>query len=489
MTTDDRQRKPSDLALDLPDTTDQVAQLFSLGPRALRRAWFRTVTLGEFVGFCVPAAVALLAFRQAPAVTLVAMVVAGAFEGAALGAAQAHVLKRELLGFSRADWVMATSVAAALAWLLGMLPSTLHDVWKDWPLTATVPVAVVLGSLLLSSIGLAQWIVLRRHVARAWPWVGATALAWCAGLLVFLAVTTPIWRPGQSPLLVAAVGVLGGLGMAATMAWVTGWFLARIVIRRPFGRGTTPPGAPARDWETLGESTDRFRVFDPSLVEDLPQPVQRWLLHSIAPGASLLTAADIEMTGHVRLGRAWRAFHARERISLRNGFLWATRTRLAGLPVSGFDRYTHECGEMRWRLLGRIPVMSAVDEAVSRSAAGRHAGEVLALAPAAALDPSVTWVAVDDVRANAFLDVGQETQKVTITVGPAGQLRQLEMQRWGTPPDGDFGRYRFGAVFDEEGHFEGYRIPTQVTAGWHFGTERWRAGRSVRYHVTRADFR
>jgi D-arabinose 1-dehydrogenase-like Zn-dependent alcohol dehydrogenase len=83
--------------------------------------------------------------------------------------------------------------------------------------------------VLLCSIGTAQWLELRRHVPRAGRWVTATAAAWCAGLVAFSAVTSPLWQPGQRPALVAAIGALGGLVMALTVAVGTGWALVRLL--------------------------------------------------------------------------------------------------------------------------------------------------------------------------------------------------------------------------------------------------------------------
>ena len=77
---------------------------------------------------------------------------------------------------------------------------------------------------------------------------------------------------------------------------------------------------------------------------------------------------------------------------------------------------------------------------------------------------------------------------MTVTVEPTGQLRQLEMKRWGTPPGGVFGCYPFGASFDAEQLVDGYRIPTSVTAGWHFGTEQWDDSRFISYQVTEVRF-
>jgi hypothetical protein len=73
-----------------------------------------------------------------------------------------------------------------------------------------VPSAVVLGSALLASIGTAQWLVLRHHVAHAGGWIATTALAWLVGLVVFLGFSMPLWQPGQPLALTVGIGIAGG---------------------------------------------------------------------------------------------------------------------------------------------------------------------------------------------------------------------------------------------------------------------------------------
>jgi len=105
---------------------------------------------------------------------------------------------------------------------------TVGQLW-DVSEPLAVGLAAAGAAVLLSSIGLLQWRVLRRHVARAGRWVPATAGAWIAGLLGFTAVTSPLWRAGQPAVLVAAIGVLGAVVMAATVAAITGLALVRLL--------------------------------------------------------------------------------------------------------------------------------------------------------------------------------------------------------------------------------------------------------------------
>jgi hypothetical protein len=198
----------------------------------LWRSWFGWVTCGETAGFCVPAVVAAVTSGGHASGAVPALLVAGAAEGAVLGLAQAHVLRRALPGLPVLRWVAATSAAAAFAWLLGLLPSTLSEQLSNWPGWLQAAAGMVGGTALLLSIGTAQWLVLRGRVARASRWIGVTAAAWLAGLAAFLAVASPLWHEGQSMPMILLIGAVAGLVMAATVAAITGFGLIRLLRSR-----------------------------------------------------------------------------------------------------------------------------------------------------------------------------------------------------------------------------------------------------------------
>jgi hypothetical protein len=192
------------------------------GGFALVRSWVVWTTGAEVVGFCAPATVGALTVDARRPVALSLALLAGAVEGLILGAAQAHVLTAALRRLPRLRWAAATSGAAALAWLIGLLPAATDDVWRRWPLTARLACAAVGAIALLASIGVAQWWILREHIRRAHRWIAITAAGWLVGLSSFMLVAPPLWREGQSTVTLVAIGALGGLVMAAVVAVVTG---------------------------------------------------------------------------------------------------------------------------------------------------------------------------------------------------------------------------------------------------------------------------
>ncbi|MEX5299763.1 hypothetical protein RCG67_13410 [Kocuria sp. CPCC 205292] len=251
--------------------------------------------------------------------------------------------------------------------------------------------------------------------------------------------------------------------------------------------GRLPRGA-RRHWAALERPGPQPPpAVDAAAVAALPEPARRWLERAVPPGTPAWSVAELSMRGEIRLGGSWRAFSARQLLVPGTGFVWAARTRVLGLPVAGYDRYGPGGGELRWRLLGLVPVMSAAGPDITRSAAGRLAGESITVPPAClgaewseGPDPDtavMSWV-LDGVREDALL-----------RVDPEGRLRELSMQRWGDPDGTGFGRHPFGVALSEEADVGGVRVPTVLRAGWAWGTDRQTAGEFFRARLEDVRFR
>jgi hypothetical protein len=196
------------------------------------RRWIAAMMLGELAGFVAPAVAGAIAYKAGvpDAAMLPILVCVGSLEGAALGYAQSGVLAGEIAGFSRRDWTLATTGAAALAWGIGMIPSSLGSFTEEHP-AVIIAGALVLAPVLLNTIGVAQWLILRRHVERSDLWITANALGWLAGLpAVFIAMMA---IPNDTPVAArAAAGVVGAVAMGGIVAGVTGAALVRILRHR-----------------------------------------------------------------------------------------------------------------------------------------------------------------------------------------------------------------------------------------------------------------
>lgn len=249
-------------------------------------------------------------------------------------------------------------------------------------------------------------------------------------------------------------------------------------------------GAAARPvlplWERLARADDDpGAVVDADDLASLPLAARRWLAHAIAPGARAARRVVLTMHGKIRIGR-WMPFRAVQVLAPPEGFVWVARAGGRLLRVDGYDRYADGDGEMRWSLMGRVPVVRARGRDVTRSAAGRLAGESVLVPTACVARP---WRAEGDDAAVMTWDVGGDVVDVRICVDAGGRLVSADFDRWGNPGRSPFGYQRFGVYVDDESTFDGMTIASSFRAGWWWGTDRYDAGGEFFHaNVTAAQF-
>ncbi|KRE31144.1 hypothetical protein [Agromyces sp. Soil535] len=207
-------------------------------PRRDALRWILAVSIGEATGFAIAAGVAIVtivAGIEDPA-RLALVIGAGALEGTALAIGQYRGMRVNRPVAWR--WITATAAAAAFAWILGMLPSTLG---LDLGSPAMLVVVSIGAILLLVSIPLAQWLVLARP--RTLRWVPANAGAWLVSILWTFA-PSPFIDERSPVALVAALYVAAGVLMAVTFAALTAPVALRLFFPARPGPAAGPvPGA------------------------------------------------------------------------------------------------------------------------------------------------------------------------------------------------------------------------------------------------------
>jgi hypothetical protein len=201
--------------------------------------WIVAVSAGEGIGFAIATTVAVLVIVGGidGAGRLALVIIGGAFEGMALAVGQYLGMREGRPVAWR--WIGATALAAAIAWALGMLPSTV-GIDLGSPL-ALIAIGVG-GIVLLASIPLAQWLVLDR--AHTFRWVPVNAGAWAVAILWTFAPSPFIDE--RSPIaLVAALYVVAGILMAVTFACLTAGVARSLFFpaREPSGHSSDARGS------------------------------------------------------------------------------------------------------------------------------------------------------------------------------------------------------------------------------------------------------
>jgi hypothetical protein len=222
-------------------------------------------------------------------------------------------------------------------------------------------------------------------------------------------------------------------------------------------------------WESTLTST---RLFDPALLGNLPHLARCYLEQAIAPGTPLASAVRLWMHGEIKLGGKWHPFKGEEVICWNRGMIWQATAWMNGLPIWGADRIVDGVGEMKWKILGLFPVMQASGVDLTRSGVGRVQVESMWL-PSVLCNPDICWMEVNASQVEANFTALGEPAKLTLTMNNQGMFEQVKLDRWGSPEGEAFHYVDFGGMVEDSGTFGGYTIPTQLRAGWFFGSERF----------------
>jgi hypothetical protein len=225
--------------------------------------------------------------------------------------------------------------------------------------------------------------------------------------------------------------------------------------------------------ELLLLASQPVRRFERSMIATLPEPARRYFRYTIAEGAPLITAVEIEMKGELGLGTKedpdYRLMRAHEILVPPHGLVWSVR---AG-AISGSDGATPDGSWTRLWLFGVIPVVRVSGPDHQRSAFGRVVAEGAFWSPASLLPgETVRWETIDKHTARAVVTRGSYVQNVDITVNEQGQPTRVVIQRWSNANvDKAYREQPFGGDLADFREVEGYKLPFRVEGGNLIGTD------------------
>lgn len=211
--------------------------------------WVAANSVGELLGLGLIGVLAAVAFpwldtlsgRFSILAGALLMILAGALlEGCTVGVAQWRVLRGVLPDLRWQTWVLATGAGAAIAWTLGMIPSTMIALTQETTVitpppelsdTITYVLAAGMGLILGIVLAIPQWLALNQHSHGAGWWVPANAVAWIVGMiLIFMGMGT-IPADGLTPR--AIVVVLGSIAAAGGVVGAIHGFVLVAILRTP----------------------------------------------------------------------------------------------------------------------------------------------------------------------------------------------------------------------------------------------------------------
>lgn len=236
-------------------------------------------------------------------------------------------------------------------------------------------------------------------------------------------------------------------------------------------------------WRLLTEAPDG-PAFDPSTIDHLPEPAQRWLRHALPDGVPLRRSVELRMTGRIRLGGRWLPFTAEQVLRAGVGFVWKPVVGGGLLRFTGADLLGPDDARMEFRLHGLVPLVRADGDDVARSAAGRLAAETVAWLPQAATPQlGAHWTVDDDDHAVVSLATPSGPVAVRITVDHLGRLTALHLDRWNGSADPPAYAPFGGELTADVMTTDGVRIAGDGTVGWDHDTPAWDQGRFFEFSL------
>ena len=205
--------------------------------------WIASLAAAESLGMAAASAAARLGEYSASALfTLAVSIVAGAVEGAALGAVQGRLLATLSPRVNRRRFLWVTTVSAAVGWALGMLPASMNSdsgsIGPEPPLWLILIAAAAMGMSMGALLGLAQSAALKGAFENRMPWFWGQLVAWTLAMpVIFLGATSVPAGIALGWLLLAGASTGGAAGVVLGLA---SWpFVFRL---RPGGRFVSSVG-------------------------------------------------------------------------------------------------------------------------------------------------------------------------------------------------------------------------------------------------------
>ena len=255
---------------------------------------------------------------------------------------------------------------------------------------------------------------------------------------------------------------------------------------RPITTHPPPVKSVQQVWDALaGEPPTE--TFTEATVAHLPEPVQRYFRHAIAPNTPLAHTVDLTMTGSFKMGKNWVPMRATERLSAR-GFVWKAAIGQGLMKFFGSDSYYQGRGQMHFALWNLFTVANDSSPDIARSAIGRLAGELIWLPSALLPQRGVTWEAIANNTIRASFSIDEEPISMTLTIDSDGRVLSTSYLRWGDQmPDRNHTYIPFGGDMVAERTFGGFRIPSQSHIGWWYGSNQY--AEFFRGAIDRVEFR
>ena len=209
-------------------------------------------------------------------------------------------------------------------------------------------------------------------------------------------------------------------------------------------------------------------VVTEEMLQDLPEPVQRYLRYTGVIGKPFVDTVRLKQKGamHPSAKGAWIPLEAEEHYTVRPpGFVWDATMRKGLLPIArGRDMYAGAEGSMLIKVGSLFTVVDARGPEMDQGSMMRYLSEMIWF-PTAFLGDNVSFEAVGDNAAHVTLTDGGRTVTGTMYFEKEGRITDFVAKRYRTVAGG-YDLETWSAPVYEYGELASLKLPLRGGAVW-----------------------
>ncbi len=205
-------------------------------------------------------------------------------------------------------------------------------------------------------------------------------------------------------------------------------------------------------------------------LQHLPIPIQKYLNYVGVVGTPKVHNVKIVFRGEMRdKGKDWFPFTSEQYNFMdRPERLFFMKARVNGVPTSGYHAYKEGQANMLIKLLSLFPVVNLSGKEMNQSETVTYFNDLCLFAPAALINPEITWEAIDNYSAKATFTHRDITIAAILYINEQGQLVDFISDDRFAHVDGTMKSYQFSTPVSQYKRFEGFNLATYGEAIWQY---------------------
>lgn len=202
------------------------------------------------------------------------------------------------------------------------------------------------------------------------------------------------------------------------------------------------------------------KLYDSQIIEDLPEPVQRYFRYALVDGQSYINYLRLRHSGTFKTARdsKWMKIQGEQYFRANPpGFLWIGKTS----TFKAVDSYLEGEGNLSVYLFGLLRIVKEEGNEVNQAELLRWLGESVWMPTNLLPDENRSWSAIDENTARLTFTYQGTSVYYIVTFDEAGPVISLETERYMgdslVPWRGEVGNYRCQ---------NGMMVPADIEASW-----------------------